>query len=104
MKSLLKYASTSLVIIAFAMPANATGLDLRISGFVRHDGAVAPYNNRGGVPSLQFTAPAQRNTRNEPGYPTYGKAVDACGAGNVFVVYDEGGTLGRRNHRYDCAD
>jgi hypothetical protein len=89
MKSLLKYASTNFVVIAFAAPANATGFE--------RDGGQ-------GIAAFQSTAPTQRNNADEPGYPTYGRAVDACGNGNVFVMYEEGGTHGRTNHRFDCAD
>jgi hypothetical protein len=96
MKSILKNASTSLVIIAFAVPANATGFELHTSGFVRHGGQ--------GVAGFQSAAPNQRNASDEPGYPSLGKAQDACGIGNVFVVYEEGGTHGNTNHRFDCAD
>jgi len=57
--------------------------------------------NSGKVRGLATTT---HNTKKEPGYPTPGKAYEACGAGNVFVVYVESPTLGNSEHRYDCAD
>ncbi|MBO6551530.1 MAG: hypothetical protein JJ926_09420 [Roseitalea sp.] len=39
------------------------------------------------------------------GYPTPGKAFEACGgAGNVFVMYDELPDGTRTNHSYHCVD
>jgi len=39
------------------------------------------------------------------GYPTPGRAFEACGgAGNVFVMYDELPDGTRTNHSYHCVD
>ncbi len=52
---------------------------------------------------LQWGGPGH-SAKKEPGYPTPGKAAEACGGiDNVFVVYVES-PFGNRDHRYDCAD
>jgi len=38
------------------------------------------------------------------GYPTLGKAIDACGHGNVFVMYEELPDGSTQNHSFHCVD
>ncbi|MBO6637407.1 MAG: hypothetical protein JJ920_05680 [Roseitalea sp.] len=53
---------------------------------------------------MQLAANAGRGSTAD-GYPTPGRAFEACGgAGNVFVMYDELPDGTRTNHSYHCVD
>lgn len=88
--TLVKTIATGLVIAMIAVPASADRLTTKYKGISA---------------SGQFTiAGSGSRTKAEPGYPTPGKAAEACGGlDNVFVVYVES-PFGSSEHRYDCAD
>ena len=82
-------AIAALAVAALAVPATAANFSIKAK--TGH-----------GVSGLQWGGPGH-SAKKEPGYPTPGKAAEACGGiDNVFVVYVES-PFGNRDHRYDSA-
>jgi len=90
MNSAVKTLIGSLVIAAVAIPAISASQAAERHAVKKSPAAFASAQRGGGTTA--------------DGYPTLGKAIDACGHGNVFVMYEELPDGSTQNHSFHCVD